>query len=170
MWLTRWLRGLRHSESAGAPPSLAQLKAATPGLHRLFPQNGVYLAALASSLFARGHAAQAMQALEEARARGYNPAGGAALLARHQVTTGQFRQALDTLEPVLAQAEPPADAFEIAGAAHFNLKDIPEAYRHYREAVQRDPGNALVRGSFAGVLDHYARFEEAIVEAKRALR
>jgi len=36
--------------------------------------------------------------------------------------------------------------------------------------VRLDPSNALVRGSFAGVLDHYARFEEAIVEAKRALR
>ena len=169
MGLTRWLRSLRRPEGRAAP-SLAQLKAATPGLHRLFPQNPAYLAALASALFARGHAALAMQALEEARERGYSAAWAATLLARHHVTTRQFRQALDTLAPVLAGDEALSEAHEIAGAAQFNLKDIPEAHRHYREAVRLDPSNAVVRGSFAGVLDHYARFDEAIVEAKQALR
>ena len=91
MWLTRWLSGLRRSEAGAAPPpSLAQLKAETPGLHRLFPQNPVYLAGLASALFGRGHAAQAMQALDEACEHGYSPAGAAALLARYQVNARQF--------------------------------------------------------------------------------
>src|SRR4051812_30901825 len=102
MGLSSWLRSLRRSDGAATPPSLAQLKAETPGLHRLFPQNPTYLAALASALFARGHFAQAAQALEEACEHGYSRAAAAAALARHQVTTMQFRQALDTLAPVLA--------------------------------------------------------------------
>ena len=170
MRLTRWLRNFWRKGDAEAPPTLDRLKAETPGLHRLFPENPRYLAALASALFARGHGAQAADVLAEARRYGFGAAPAAALLARHQVTQRQFGAALDTLAPVLAGDEALAEAHEIAGAAHFNLKDVPAAYRHYREAVRLDPGNAVVRGSFAGVLDHYGRFEEAIAEAKRALR
>jgi tetratricopeptide (TPR) repeat protein len=163
------LRQLWRRGGEGAP-TLAQLKAETPGLHRLFPQNPLYLAGLASALFARGYSSQGLEALQEAQLHGYGAAHAAALLARHHVTRGRLREALDTLASVLAGSEALAEAHEIAGAAYFNMKDIPAAYRHYREAVRLDPTNALVRGSFAGVLDHYSRFDDAIVEARRALR
>jgi tetratricopeptide (TPR) repeat protein len=167
--MRNWLGWLRRPKPAGAP-TLAQLKAGTPGLHRLFPEHPLYLAALASVLFSRGHVSQAAEALEEAKRCGYPAAPAAAVLARSQVTNRQFQLALETLAPALAGSEVPAEAHEIAGAARFNMKDIPAAHRHYSEAVRLDPANALVRGSFAGVLDHYDRFEDAIVQAKRALR
>lgn len=167
--VARRLAGLlRRGRSAA--PTLAELQRATPGLHRLFADDADALATLAAVLFTRGHVEPAMQCLERARANGYPAERATVLLARHYIGCRQHPRALELLRPLLERGNPSVHAWEVAGAAHFYLKNIPEAYVHYREAVRLQPTNAEIRGSFAGVLTHYGRFEEAIVEAKRALR
>jgi tetratricopeptide (TPR) repeat protein len=159
--------GLRRAPAA---PSLQELKRDTPGLHRLFPQNGDHLAALAAHLFARGHFAQGLACVSEARSHGYDAGRAAAIVARGHVLRKEYRQALEVLEPELRDGKAGAETHEMAAVAYFHLKQIPEAHRHYQEAVRLEPREGNLRGSLAGVLDHYDRFEEAIEEAKRALR
>jgi tetratricopeptide (TPR) repeat protein len=168
--MARRLAALFGAREPAQPIPLAQLKRETQGLHRLFPDNPEYLAALAAQLFVRGHGSQAQECLREAERHGYDADQAAVLLARYHVGRNANDEALEILKPILASGKARPDAYEVAAVAYFNLKNIPEAYVHFREAVRLAPHNPIVRASFAGVLEHYSRFEEALVEAKRALR
>jgi tetratricopeptide (TPR) repeat protein len=156
--------------TASHEPPLEELKRATPGLHRLFPDDAQLLAALAEHLLGNGSPVRGRDCLDEARRLGLSEQHAATILARHHAVRGEFRQALEVLAGPLAQDAPTAQAHELAGVGFFHTRDIARAHRHYSEAVRLDPSNTMARASFAGVLYHCGRFEEAIAEANATLR
>jgi len=83
-------------------------------------------------------------------------------LAAAQFLDNQPKDALTTLEPILQQNEPDAEALDIASKAAEKLGETPRAVQLLRQAIVRNPNNADYYLDFATIAFDHSSFQVGI--------
>lgn len=83
-------------------------------------------------------------------------------LAAAQVLNNQPKDALRTLDPILQQSQPDAEALDIASKAAEKLGDTPRAVQLMRGAIVGDPGNPDYYLGFATLAFDHSSFQVGI--------
>lgn len=85
--------------------------------------------------------------------------GARRMLVTTQLRMGQVDRALETLEPLLYQANDSAEVLALAGEAHLANNDLKTATQYFERAARLDGSNATVRARLGQV--HFASGEES---------
>lgn len=83
-------------------------------------------------------------------------------LAVVQLTANQGKEAVDTLQPLLASDAPDADVLDLASEAYENLGDTPHAVERLRQAILANPGRAKYYLDFATLSYNHNSYQVGI--------
>lgn len=136
---------------------------------RLEPNNAIYLVTYASHLAANKQQADAAAKLKEAEKVAASDAGVLASVALEYRGMGDFKTCVAVLDKAVALQDV-AELRVYRGACKLGLKDLPGATTEFKDAVAKEPNNALARYSLGNALADGGKLTEAIAEWEACLR
>ncbi len=135
---------------------------------KLEPNNGIHLVTYASHLARHGKNNEAIQKLEQAEKVASNDPGVLASIALEYKGLKDFKTCVAVLDKAVGLKDV-AELRIYRGACKLGLKDLAGATTEFKDAVAKEPNNALARYSLGNALADSGKLTEAIAEWQKVL-
>jgi Tfp pilus assembly protein PilF len=135
---------------------------------KLEPNNGIHLVTYASHLARHGKTNDAVQKLKQAEKVAANDPGVLASIALEYKGLKDFKTCLAVLDKAVGLKDV-AELRIYRGTCKLGLKDLPGATTEFKDAVAKEPNNALAHYSLGNALADSGKLTEAIGEWQKYL-
>jgi Flp pilus assembly protein TadD len=136
---------------------------------RLEPNNATHLVTYAAHLTRSNRRDQAIAKLKQAEKVGLTDAGALAGVALEYKNMKEYKSCIAVLDKAV-QVKDLAELRIYRGTCKLGLKDLQGATTEFRDAVQREPNNALAHYSLGNALADGGKLDEAIKEWETYLK
>lgn len=136
---------------------------------RLEPSSGIYLVTYASHLAKSGKRDEALARLEQAEKVSKSDAGVLASVALEYKGLKDFKRCVAVLDKAVGLRDL-AELRVYRGACKLGLKDLSGATTEFKDAVAKEPNNALAHYSLGNALADGGKLTEAIAEWEAYLK
>ena len=136
---------------------------------KLEPNNGIHLVTYASHLARNNKKDEAITKLKQAEKTAANDAGVLASVALEYKGLKDFKSCVAVLDKAVSQKDL-AELRIYRGTCKLGLKDLPGATTEFKDAVAKEPNNALAHYSLGNALADGGKLTEAISEWETYLK
>lgn len=136
---------------------------------KLEPNNGIHLVTYATHLLRNGKKDEALTKLRQAEKISSTDAGVLASIALEYKGMKDFKTCLAVLDKAVGMKDV-AELRIYRGSCKLGLKDLPGAATEFKDAVTKEPNNALAHYSLGNALADSGKLPEAISEWETSLK